>query len=202
MAIAATRQYPLVGTHAGFHRFTVAEYHKLIRVEMLTPDENLELIEGYIVHKLSRSPSQSSSFSRTRKKIEAILPSGWEVRLQDAITLSSSEPEPDIAIARGSDADYETRHPGPPDLALVVEISDSSLEVDRTDKQRIYARDAVSRYWIVNIPDRRVEVYADPQPAADPPCYASRTDYAAGTTVPLILDGATVGQIPVDEILP
>jgi Putative restriction endonuclease len=202
MTIATTRQYPLVGTHAGFRRFSVAEYHKLIQMGMLTPDENLELIEGYLVHKMSRKPPHSTSYSRTRKKIEAILPTGWELRLQDAITLSSSEPEPDIALARGSDADYETRHPGPPDLALVVEISDSSLEADQSDKQRIYARDGVVRYWIVNLPDRRVEVYTDPQPAADPPCYATRTDFASGTSVPLVLDGTTVGMIVVDEILP
>ncbi len=202
MTIATTRQYPLAGTHAGFRRFSVMEYHKLIQMGMLTPDDNLELIEGYLVHKTSRNPPHAVALNRTRKLIERMLPAGWDTRLQDAVTLSGSEPEPDIAVVRGTDDDFEKCHPGPGVIGLLVEIADSSLDVDQSDKQRIYARDGVIRYWIVNIPDRRVEVYTDPQPAGDPPSYATRTDYPSGTLVPFVLDGATVGTIAVDEILP
>lgn len=198
----ATPQTPLRSKHAGFRRFTVSEYHQLIESGILTSDDNLELIDGYLVHKMSRNPPHSVALNRTRKLLEKLLPPGWNTRIQDAVTLSQSEPEPDIAIVRGTDEDYKTRHPGPDQIGLLVEVADSSLEVDQTDKLCLYARDGVVRYWIVNIPDRRVEVYTDPQPAADPPSYATQTDYPEGSSVPFVLDVTTVGMIAVDEILP
>ncbi len=202
MAITATRQYPLVGTHAGFRRFSVAEYHKLIQMGMLTENDDLELLDGYLVHKMSHDPSHDGTILCLEELIRPYLPAGWVLRGQSSITLSRSEPEPDLSVVRGTRRSFFIRHPMPQDFGIVIEVANSSLDTDQIDKQRIYARDGLPVYWIVNLPDRRVEVCTDPQPAADPPCYATRTDYAAGTSVPFVLDGATVGHIPVDEILP
>ncbi len=201
MAITKKRHDPLVN-HDRIHRFTVSEYHKLFREGILTADEKLELIEGHIVYKWPQNPPHSVALTRTRKSLKKMLPTGWDTRLQVAITLTSSELEPDITVVRGYDDDYETEHPVPEIIGMIVEVADSSLEVDQTDKQRIYARDGLPIYWIVNLPERRVEIYTEPQPTADPPCYDTRTDYGIGTSVPFVLEGATVGQISVDEILP
>jgi Uma2 family endonuclease len=85
---------------------------------------------------------------------------------------------------------------------VVIEVSNTSLDTDREDKSRIYARAGLPVYWIVNVVDRQVEVYEQPSgPTADPG-YATRTDYKPGDSVPLVLDGNTVGTIPAADLLP
>src|ERR1700734_1547572 len=100
-------------------RFTVAEYHRLIEDHYFVADEQFELIDGYITEKMSRNPPHDAALNRARRRIERALSPGWIVRIQSAITTTDSEPEPDIAVARGEDDDYKARHPGPLDLALV-----------------------------------------------------------------------------------
>ena len=68
------------------------------------------------------------------------MPQGWYVDAQEPITTSDSEPEPDVVIVRGDTRQYLNRHPGAQDLALVVEVADTSLQRDRTSKKRLYAR--------------------------------------------------------------
>ena len=72
------------------------------------------------------------------------------------------EPEPDMAIVRGSDADYEHRIPTAADVALLVEVSGSTLKQDRGKKRTAYARGRIPVYWIVNLVNRQVEVYSRP----------------------------------------
>ena len=91
------------------------------------------------------------------------------------------EPEPDIAIVRGTDADYRRRIPTAADVALLVEVSDSTLGQDRGMKLAAYARDGIAVYWIVNLVDRQVEVYTRPVKAGR---YRSRKDYKPGQHVP------------------
>lgn len=81
-------------------------------------------------------------------------------------------------------------------------MSDSSLDRDQQEKAYIYARDGIPVYWIVNLIDRRVEVYTDPTGPADLPQYRTRQDYPPGAAVPVVLDGVTVGTVPVEELLP
>jgi Uma2 family endonuclease len=80
---------------------------------------------------------------------------------------------------------------------MVVEVSATSVSVDRR-QANLYGGCGIPAYWIVNLVDRRVEVYTDPGPAG----YASRTDYAPGQQVPVVIDGVRRGQIAVDDILP
>jgi Uma2 family endonuclease len=123
------------------------------------------------------------------------------LRSEQPITLSDSEPQPDIVLARGDHTTYRTRHPGPADIGLVVEVADTSLTVDRNDMARIYARAGLPVYWIINVVDRQVEVYTDPRPADPVPAYATRTDYRPGDAVPLVLGGRPIAQLPVDDLL-
>src|SRR5207248_1191302 len=89
---------------------------------------------------------------------------------------------------------YDTRHPGPSDFGILIEVADSSLLTDRRDKGRIYARESIPVYWIVNLVDRQVEVYTDPDPAASPPAYRTRTDYRPGDAVPITFRGLFVNS--------
>lgn len=90
------------------------------------------------------------------------LPGGRHVEAQQAVTLLSSEVEPDAMVVRGGRRDDVDRHPGGGDLGLVVEVSDSSPAYDRGFKKELFARAGIPVYWIVNLVGRCVEVYADP----------------------------------------
>jgi Uma2 family endonuclease len=93
--------------------------------------------------------------------------------------------------------DYKLRSPGASDVGLLVEIADTSLVEDRKMAQTYGAR-GIPVYWIVNLVDRQVEVYAFPTPAG----YSGPQAYLPGNTVPVVLDGVVVGKITVDDILP
>jgi Uma2 family endonuclease len=84
----------------------------------------------------------------------------------------------------------------------VIEVADSTLDADRIDKGRIYAEAGIEYYWIINLVDRQIEVYTLPSAATAPPSFARRQDYRIGDDVPLLLDAAVVGNIPVRDLLP
>ena len=193
---------PLQGLLAGFKRFTVAEYQNLVRTGAVAEDDDLELIEGYLVYKMGHNPPHDGTLYAVQDILVGFAARGWVYRTQMAFTLPDSEPEPDLVVARGDRRTYFARHPGPADVGIVIEVADSSLAADRADKHRIYARAGVPEFWIVNIPDRQIEVYTDPRPTADPPVYAARRDYRAGDAVPVVLDGARVGAVAVADVLP
>jgi hypothetical protein len=181
---------------------TVAEYHHLIDTGVLTEDDKVELLEGRIVPKMPRNPPHDTSLDITNEKIKEVLPHGFRLRVQSAITLADSEPEPDLVVAKGSPRTFSTRHPNPFDIRTLIEVSDSTLVIDRRDKGRIYARANIGCYWIINLVDRQIEVYTDPDPHAATPHYRQRQDYVVGQSVPLILDGQIVVQLPVQDLLP
>jgi Uma2 family endonuclease len=193
---------PLRGRISGFRRFTVDEYHKLIDIGMLTEDDDLELLDGHLVKKMSRKPPHDMCIDLFREAVSPLIGVGRMLRCQQAVTLTASEPEPDFAVVRGTARTFGTAHPTPAEIALLVEVSDTTLDTDREDKGPLYAAATIPVYWIVNIPDRQIEVYTDPDTAADPPAYRTRTDYTPGQDVPLVLDGQTVASIPVADLLP
>jgi Uma2 family endonuclease len=193
---------PILGTLAGFRRFTVDEYHRLTEIGILTEDDNLELIEGYLVLKVARNPLHDGTLHRACKRLTRLLPPGWDMRIQAAVTLAESEPEPDLAVVREDPAGYTTRHPLAADVGLVVEVSDSTLAGDRADKGRIYARAGITEYWILNLVDRQIEVYSSPSGPTATPGYKQRQDHPPGDQVTLILDGKMAAHIPVAELLP
>ena len=193
---------PLLGTLAGFRRFSVEEYHRLTAIGMLTEDDNLELLEGYLVLKMARNPPHDGTLHRVFKQLAKLLPAGWDFRVQSAVTLIDSEPEPDVAVVREDPDGYTTHHPGAADIGLIIEVSDSTLPGDRADKGRIYARAGVACYWIVNLVDRQVEVYTSPSGLSTSPGYVRRLDYRHGDVIALELDNKLVATIAVQDILP
>jgi len=183
-------------------KFTVDQYHRLIQSGILTEDDPVELLEGWIAQKMPRNPPHDGTISTTESSLRALQPAGWHVRVQSAVTLADSEPEPDLAVVRGGGRDYMSRHPAPPDIALLVEVADSSLDRDRTDKSRIYARANIALYWIINLVDGLIEVYTDPTGPVATPGYRQQQDYDRNAQVPVVIDGATVGHLAVRDLLP
>jgi Uma2 family endonuclease len=209
MTTPAAGTGPRFKADAAFRTFTGDEYDDLVRRGVLNDEDNVELLEGYMVLKMPTNPPHDNAVDVLTELLTKMVPVGWRVRGQATAKLSGSRPEPDVALTRGDRKTFAAKHPSPADFGLVVEVSESSLARDEQDKTRIYARDSIPVYWVVNLVDRRVEVFTDPTGptppagATDPdPHYATRNDYPAGTAVPVVLDGTTVGTIPVDELLP
>lgn len=186
---------------AAFRRFTVDEYHRMIESGILNDEDKVELLEGYVVEKMPRNPPHDVVIQRLNKRFTRLNLAGWEVRVQSAITLPDSEPEPDVAVARGDDHTFANRHPNPAELGALIEVADSTLARDRQDKSRIYARSNVAVYWIVNLVESQIEVYANPSGAGAAATYGTRTDFRAGDSVPLVLDGMEIARIAVNDIL-
>jgi Uma2 family endonuclease len=183
-------------------RISVAQYHAMAEAGILDADDPVELLEGYLVAKVTKSPAHRLAKRLVRLAIEALLPRGWYIESEDPVTTVDSEPEPDAVVVRGQDRDYATRHPGPGDVALVVEVADSSLHRDRTAKRRIYARAGIPVYWIVNLVDRRIEVYTAPSGPGEAPDYAERADYGETAAAPVLIDGRAMGEVHCRHVLP
>ncbi len=99
---------------------------------------------------------------------------------------------------RGSARDYLGADPGPGDIALLVEVADSSLAADRELGDKVYGPAGIPVYWIVNVVDRQVEVYTDPGPGG----YTSCAVFAPGQSVTIVIGGQQVGEIAVNDVLP
>jgi Uma2 family endonuclease len=183
-------------------RFTVDEYHRLIDAGILREGEQVELREGIVVQRMTINPPHAVVVGLTSKRIDRVLPVGWVTRVQQPVTFTRSEPQPDITVARGDERDYVGRHPTAESTGLLVEVSDSSLDEDRADTGAIYARYRIPVYWIVNINEAQVEVYTDPSGDCDEPAYRTRRDYHRDDEVPLILNGIEIARIPVRDLLP
>jgi Uma2 family endonuclease len=183
-------------------RFTVDEYHQMIEKGVLTENDPVELLEGWIVPKMPRKPPHDVTIGLIQAALGPRLPSGWHIRGQSALTLDDSEPEPDIAVVRGSLRTYVDRHPGPDETALVIEAADSSLAHDRVAKGRLFARAGIAIYWVVNLVDSRIEVFSDPSGPDSNPQYRQQKFYHRGELVPLVMEGKEVAAVPVDDLLP
>jgi Uma2 family endonuclease len=182
-------------------RFSVTEYHKMMDAGIIKSGDRCELIHGFIVERPRINPSHATALSKLTRRLFALLGESTLIRVQLPITLPDSEPEPDVVISIGTDDDYEIGHPGPKDILLVCEISDSSLADDQTVKLPLYAAAKLPVYWIVNLRDRRVEVYTEPRGGKNP-TYRTRQDYGPDDAVPTVLVGRTIGSLAVAEILP
>lgn len=149
-------------------RFTLDEYHWLVQ-QGFFGDERVELIDGEIVCMAPTGPEHSTSNDRVSSKLILLLADKpYYVRVQNPLALGGHEPVPDVAVVPGSPDDYRQAHP--PTALLVIEIADTSLEYDRTVKMSLYASAGIPEYWIVNLVERRLEVYREPcSPAPETP---------------------------------
>ena len=161
-------------------------------------DKPVELIEGLLVAKVTKKPPHVIATENVRDELMRIVSTGWRVMIEAPVRIPEyNEPEPDAALARGSKKDYVRRHPGPADLALVVEVSHRTLVNDRK-LIGVYGPAGIPVYWIVNLDDRQVEVYAGPRRGG----YKKPRIFKPGQSVPVVINGAEVGRIAVADILP
>ena len=183
--------------------FTLDAYHRLIGSGALTTSDRMELLNGLLVYKMP----QNSPHASTALKLESLgwrrLPSQLMPWCQKPITISDSdsEPEPDLAIVPAPGTRYETKKPVPSEIALLIEISDTTLALDSGEKKETYAAAGIPVYWIVNLVDRRIEVYSSPKSGKHPD-YRDVSHYRPGQVVAATMMGIAIEPIAVNDILP
>jgi Uma2 family endonuclease len=183
-------------------RWTRAEYERLIEAGIFQSGEPVELLGGELMVSEPQGSAHYTAIGLVEDALRAALGSGWLVRSQGPIALThDSEPEPDVVVTRGARRDYSREHPSRP--ALVVEIAESSLALDREHKGSLYARAGVADYWILNLVDGVLEIYRGPieDPAARFGWRYSVTEVlsSGSSATPLVAPGA---RVSVGDLLP
>lgn len=126
-------------------RWNRLEYEGLIEKGVFQPGERLELIGGAMIVREPQESAHATAIQLGLDALRAAFGPGWQVRVQLPIALDDeSEPEPDLAVVRGTARDYRDTHPSRP--ALIVEVAEASLGFDRRHKGSLYARAGVADY--------------------------------------------------------
>jgi Uma2 family endonuclease len=180
---------------------TVDQYHAMIEAGILTDDDPVELLSGWLVAKMPKNPRHRLATGLIREALERLVPDGWYVDSQEPVTTDDSEPEPDVMVVRGSRWGYRDRHPGPRDLALVVEVSDATRERDRTLKKRLYARAGIPVYMIVDLRKERIEILTGPSGPAAEPDYSRRHTFGPSDQFPVTIEGSEIGFLEARTLL-
>ena len=145
-------------------RWTVDEYHRMIAAGILTANDRVELLDGYIIEMVPQEPPHASTTSSFGNDFVVLFAGKAWVRQQLPITIApDSEPEPDIAVVKIDPRRYRERHPIPQEVYLLVEVAGSTLSYDRIRKTKVYAQASIPEYWVINVKQRQVLVFRDPQ---------------------------------------
>src|SRR5580698_3366339 len=133
---------------SSLYRLTLEQYEAIVASGIFTGRDKVHLINGYLVAKMTQNTPHATADDLCGDRLNRVIPPGWYVRAAKPVRLptESSAPEPDRCVVRGAIRDYSARHPGPADLALAVEVADSSLEDDRMQAD-IYGRAGIPVYW-------------------------------------------------------
>ena len=144
------------------HKFSVDDYYAMARAGIL-PDHGVELLDGEVVEKMTIGEDHSWCVGILLEIFSSLLLGRVWLNAQCPIRINANSlPEPDLVLARTGERRYRHRHPGPEDIYLLVEVAESSLSLDRTDKARLYATAGIPEYWIVNIPEQQFEIHRLP----------------------------------------
>lgn len=176
-------------------RWTPEQFHRLSAMGLLDAEHRYELIEGDIYEMTPVGPEHVYTVDiATQRFTPRSKPGEYFVRIQNPMRLGDSEPAPDISIVPGNPEDYQ--HALPSTALLIIEVADTSLEHDRATKLALYARHQIPEYWIVNLRERVVEVYREPQGDV----YRSLRRYTPDETITPLFDSEW--QVQVGSLLP
>lgn len=176
---------------------SVVEYHRMGEAGILGPDERLQLLNGRIIQMPPMNPGHAFSVTELAERLRSSFDDNVVIRTQMPVTLDDfSEPQPDVIVATGPRERYAHAHPRSADALVVVEVAESSLRIDRTEKLAAYARSGVVEYWVVNLVDHTIEVHTDP--IADR--YDTNATFRRGENI--ALRNAPTRSISVAAVLP
>lgn len=192
-----------IPTTRELRRFTLNEYQHLIDLGLFHEDERLELLDGLLVEMSPINPRHAECIDKLSEVLHFLLYKKARIRVQSPIALEgrASQPQPDVTIAIRRPEGYADRHITAQEVLLLIEVADSSLHTDQTDKLEIYAAEGIKEYWIFNLVDSQVEVYQEPYlSATGEGGYKLKRTYASNDTVST--QAFPECQIALNEILP
>lgn len=189
-------------------RFTLDQYHRMVRDRLILEGAPIEFVDGILVHK-DRSqdgkdpttvyPPHSAAVQKLSRLDFQLIPFGMHIRTEQPITLPpGSEPEPDGAIVCGPIEAYA--YPHPKHIVCAIEVAHGSLDFDRTTKSRLYAAAGIPEYFVINLVERVVESHRLVSSAEGR--YEQAKKHSIGATVTFRLNHANALTVPVTDLLP
>ena len=157
-------------------KWSIEDYHRMISAGILS-DRHVELLEGEIIEMSPEKPLHRKITDSVAEYLREKFRGGAKIYEAHPVTLPNSEPEPDIAVVKMPASLYDSRHPYPEEIYLLIEVSETTLEKDLEQKRIVYARAGILEYWVVNVAVQQLIVFQ--QPSADN--YQIQQTYSQGT---------------------
>jgi Uma2 family endonuclease len=168
-------------------QWSLVDYHRMIESGLLI-DRQVELIEGQILDMAPELPIHRVTYRRAIKYLETLLQNQAVIFSTAPITLKDSEPQPDTAIVIPPESRYDARHPGVDDVYWLIEVSNSTLAYDLGEKARLYARNGILDYWVIDIVGAQLWVHRQPKDGE----YQSVERFSSGRISPIALPKVVV----------
>lgn len=185
------------------YRLSVRQFKKMIDAGIFPETAHVELLGGRLVDKMTKNDPHNFTVDQFSDLLGRILPVDWVVRQEKSLHFGQSwRPEPDLAVVSGPRTLYRDRTPSAADVALIVEVADSSYAKDRGLKWRAYAAAGIPVYLIVHLAARRIEVHRNPAGRGRQAAYQNSETYIESAEVPIVIDGVEVGWLAVRDLLP
>lgn len=184
MTVIAPTKY---SQQPGRYHWTVEAFYRAIAAGVFDEPSRIEVIHGELLEKEKVNPPHATVTVRIMRRFRADFEPEFCVREEKPIRIAfDGEPVPDITVVNGSDEDYEAMHPRPEDVALLVEVADSTESYDTVDKALLYAQAGIADYWVSLVRRRELWVFRNPTPDG----YADPIHLREGDTIsPLFAPG-------------
>jgi Uma2 family endonuclease len=200
-----TAKPPPAPTPSRRFRFTREQYHDMGRRGYFD-GKRVELIFGEVREMSPINWPHALGVGLVTDAVMAAFANGFWFNIQQPFAVPGgkpgSEPQPDVAVIPGSKQAYADH---PTVAALIVEVADSTLADDLTEKAELYATAGIAEYWVLDLNGRQLHAFRDPPPLPLPTELAA-TAYgthlalsAADTVSPLAAPHAVV---TVSDLLP
>lgn len=165
------------------HRFSVADYHRMVSVGIVTENDPVELIHGELLEKMPIGRYHAATVKRLNQLLVNRFSAIATIGVQDPVQFDDSEPEPDIAVLKHRPDFYAGALPTAADVLCLIEVADTSLEFDREVKLPLYASAKIPEYWIINLSHPMIEVY---RLGPDARQYSVRQEFRQGESLRLL----------------
>jgi Uma2 family endonuclease len=184
------------------YRLTVEQFEKMIDAGVFPDRPRVELLGGVLFRKMTKNDPHHFAVGFLGSVLNRLLEPAWVAQEEKPIILGKFwRPEPDVAVIRGPRERYRNRTPRIEDLGLLIEVCDATYSKDRGIKWRGYAAAGISAYWIVNLPQKRIEVYTQPSRQGKAAVFQDSKFHEIDDEVPLSLDGQERGRIAVKDVV-
>ena len=144
-------------------KFSADDFERMVEAGILGPEDRVELVEGEVVEMAPIGSRHAACVKRLNRLLGGLLGDRALLGIQDPVRLDAyTQLQPDVAVLRPRADFYAAAHPGPEDVWLVIEVTDSTEGHDRAVKVPLYARAGIPELWLVDLPREVIEVYRQP----------------------------------------